>query len=159
MNIKRLAGDFTAGSSLRVAIVCARFNDLIVQKLEQGALDLLQRHGVPAANITVAYVPGAHEIPIAALRLARSKKYDAIIALGAVIRGATPHFDVVISESAKGLSQVSLAENIPVINGILTTNSIEQAVERAGTKAGNKGADCALGALEMVSLLGQIDRG
>ncbi|UJF25381.1 6,7-dimethyl-8-ribityllumazine synthase [Suttonella sp. R2A3] len=153
---KRIEGQFSDANA-RYAIICARFNELIVSKLEGGAIDALIRHGVSAEQIDIIYVPGAHELPIAAQRLAASKRYDAIIALGAVIRGATAHFEVVVNESSKGLSQVALKHDIPVINGVLTTNSIEQALERAGTKAGNKGADAALAAIEMVSLLRQID--
>lgn len=151
----RLEGKLVAQNA-RIAIVCARFNEFIVSKLEAGALDALKRHGLALNQVDVAYVPGAHEIPIAVSRLAKTKKYDAIIALGAVIKGATPHFDVVVNESAKGISQVALAENIPVINGILTTNNIEQAVERAGTKAGNKGFEAGVCAVEMINLLREI---
>ncbi|MDO5090271.1 MAG: 6,7-dimethyl-8-ribityllumazine synthase [Cardiobacteriaceae bacterium] len=154
-NITRLEGQYRADDA-RIAIVCSRFNDFIVSKLESGALDTLIRHGIPAENITIAYVPGAHELPLAAQRLAATKKYDAIIALGAVIKGGTAHFDVVVNEQAKGLGAVALKYDIPVITGVLTTNNIEQAVERAGTKAGNKGSEAALAAIEMVSLLKQI---
>lgn len=153
--IQRLEGKLVSDNA-RYALVCARFNDFIVDKLQSAAIDTLKRHGTNLDNITIAHVPGAHELPLAVQRLAQTQQYDAIIALGAVIRGATPHFDIVINESAKGLSQVSLQQNLPVINGIITTNSIEQAIERAGTKAGNKGADAALAAIEMVSLLRQI---
>ena len=145
--VNRLEGDFILENA-RYAIICSRFNDFIVNKLEAGAIDTLKRH--------VAYVPGALELGIAAQRLAATARYDAIIALGAVIKGATAHFDIVIGESAKALSHVALSHDIPVINGVLTTNSIEQAVERAGTKAGNKGAEAAQVAIEMVSLLRQI---
>ena len=138
------------------AIVCARFNGFIVESLLAGAIDTLQRNGVDASAITVVKAPGAFELPVVAQGLAQSGKYDAIIALGAVIRGATPHFDIVASESAKGLSAVALDHGLPVINGILTTDSIEQAIERAGTKAGNKGAEAAAGAIEMVNLMRQI---
>ncbi len=155
-DVNRIEGQFCWISNTRYAIICARFNDFIVNKLEAAAIDTLKRHGVPAENIDVYYVPGAHELPIVAQRCAASKKYDAIIALGAVIKGATGHYDVVVNEQAKGLGQVALKHDIPVLTGVLTTNSIEQAVERAGTKAGNKGHDVAMGALEMVSLLQQI---
>lgn len=154
-NINRLEGHYRADSA-KIAIVCSRFNELIVSKLESGALDTLIRHGIDAKNITIAYVPGAHELPLAAQRLAATGKYDAIIALGAVIKGGTAHFDVVVNEQAKGLGQVALKYDIPVITGVLTTNNIEQAIERAGTKAGNKGSEAALAAIEMVSLLKQI---
>jgi 6,7-dimethyl-8-ribityllumazine synthase len=138
------------------AIIASRFNGFIVESLLAGAIDTLQRSGVDASAITVVKAPGAFELPVIAQGLAQSGKYDAIIALGAVIRGATPHFDIVASESAKGLSAVALDHGLPVINGILTTDSIEQAIERAGTKAGNKGAEAAAGAIEMVNLMRQI---
>lgn len=139
------------------AIVCARFNGFIVESLLAGAIDTLKRHGVEGSAITVVKTPGAFEIPVVAQGLAHSGNYSAIIALGAVIRGATPHFDIVANESAKGLSAIALDHGIPVINGILTTDSIEQAIERAGTKAGNKGAEAAAGAIEMVNLMSQLD--
>lgn len=137
-------------------IVSARFNSFIVDSLEAGAIDALKRHGVQESSITVAKVPGAYEMPLAIQQLAQSGKYDAIIGLGAVIRGSTPHFDFVAGEASKGMANVSLDHNIPVINGVLTTNTIEQAIERAGTKAGNKGAEAAISALEMVNLLKKI---
>jgi len=138
------------------AILSARFNSFIVDSLESGAIDALKRHGVPESNITVAKVPGAYEMPLAIQQMAQSGKYDAIIGLGAVIRGSTPHFDFVAGEASKGMANVCLDHNIPVINGVLTTNSIEQAIERAGTKAGNKGAEAAITALEMVNLLKKL---
>lgn len=138
------------------AILSARFNSFIVDSLEAGAIDALKRHGVPESNITVAKVPGAYEMPLAIQQMAQSGKYDAIIGLGAVIRGSTPHFDFVAGEASKGMANVSLDHNIPVINGVLTTNTIEQAIERAGTKAGNKGAEAAITAIEMVNLLKKI---
>lgn len=141
----------------KFAMVVARFNSFIVDSLEAGAIDAFLRHGVPAENITVVKVPGAYEIAIVAQRLAQSGNYDAIVGLGAVIRGATPHFDFVAGEASKGLASVALDHGIPVINGVLTTNSIEQAIERAGTKAGNKGADAAITALEMVNVLNKLD--
>ncbi|EIJ42068.1 6,7-dimethyl-8-ribityllumazine synthase [Beggiatoa alba B18LD] len=150
-----LEGDFTACNA-RYALVVGRFNAFIVDSLLEGALDTLKRHGVTADNITVIKVPGAYEIPLAAQRLAASKKYDAIIALGAIIRGGTPHFDYVASECTKGIATVALQYDIPVTFGVLTVDSIEQAIERAGTKAGNKGAEATLSALEMVSLLKQL---
>lgn len=140
----------------RFAIVVARFNGFIVESLLAGAMDTLTRSGVSASDITVVKVPGAFETPVVAQNLAQSGSYDAIIALGAVIRGATPHFDIVANESAKGLSAVALDHGLPVINGILTTDSIEQSIERAGTKAGNKGAEAAAGAIEMVNIFRQM---
>jgi len=141
----------------RFAIVCSRFNGFIVESLLAAAVDTLQRHGVDASAITVVKTPGAFEIPIAVQGLAQTGNYNAIIALGAVIRGATPHFDIVANESAKGLSAIALDHGIPVINGILTTDTIEQAIERAGTKVGNKGGEAAAGAIEMVNLMAQLD--
>lgn len=157
-NVNRIEGSFHDAGQARYAIICSRFNDFIVSKLEAAAIDTLRRHGVAAQNIDVLYVPGAHELPLAAQRCAQTEKYDAIIALGTVIKGGTAHFDVVVNEQAKGLSHVALAYNLPVITGVLTTNNIEQAVERAGTKAGNKGHDAAMAALEMVSLLDKIKK-
>ena len=153
--IKQIDGVFTSADA-RYAIVASRFNSFIVEQLVQGALDTLKRHGVKDEHITVVRVPGAAELPLVCQKLAASKKQDAVIALGAVIRGATYHFEVVAGESAKGLSQVALAAGIPIINGVLTTDTIEQSIERAGTKAGNKGADAAMAAIEMLSVLKQI---
>jgi len=144
-------------STGRFAIVVARFNGFIVESLLAGALDTLQRNGVADDDMTVVKVPGAFELPVVVQNLAQSGQYTAIIALGAVIRGATPHFDIVAHESAKGLSAVALDHGIPVINGILTTDSIEQSIERAGTKAGNKGAEAAAAAIEMSNILSQLD--
>jgi len=144
-------------SSGRFAIVVARFNGFIVESLLAGAMDTLTRNGVAEADITVVKVPGAFELPVVVQQLAQSGHYSAIIALGAVIRGATPHFDIVASESAKGLSVVALDHGLPVINGILTTDSIEQSIERAGTKAGNKGAEAAAAAIEMSNILTLLD--
>lgn len=141
----------------KYAILVARFNSFIVESLLEGALDSLNRHGVDQKSIDIIRVPGAFEMPIAAQRIASTKKYDAIIALGAVIRGGTPHFEYVASECVKGLSQVSLNANIPVSFGVLTVDSIEQAIERAGTKAGNKGGEAAITALEMVNLFASMD--
>ena len=141
----------------KIGIVASRFNDFIVSHLITGAEDCFVRHGGNTENLTLAYVPGAFEIPLTAMKMAESGKYDAVVCLGAVIRGATPHFDMVANESAKGIAQAAMKSGIPVLNGILTTDSIEQAVERAGTKAGNKGYDCALGAIEMVNLIRQIE--
>jgi 6,7-dimethyl-8-ribityllumazine synthase len=142
---------------IKVGIVVARFNEFITSKLLGGAIDALTRHEVDENNIEVAWVPGAFEIPLIAAKMAKSKKYDAVICLGAVIRGNTTHYDYVCSEVSKGISQVSLASDIPVMFGVLTTENIEQAIERAGTKAGNKGFDCAVGAIEMVNLIREID--
>ena len=142
---------------MKVGIVAARFNEFITAKLLGGAEDCLLRHGADSADIHVAWVPGAFEIPLIAAKMAKSGKYDAIICLGAVIRGNTSHYDYVCSEVSKGIAQVSLAADIPVIFGVLTTENIEQAIERAGTKAGNKGYDCALSAIEMVNLINEID--
>ncbi len=137
---------------LRVAIVCARCNEVIVSKLLSGCLDALRRHGAREEDIAVAWVPGAFEIPLAASKLAESGRFDAVIALGAVIRGATSHYDYVCSEVAKGVAAAGLQSGVPVLFGVLTTDTIEQAIERAGTKAGNKGAECAQGAIEMADL-------
>lgn len=149
---KRLEGSYASPQGARFAVVAARFNDAIVDRLVEGALDTLRRHAVPDANITLVRAPGAFELPLVCQRLAASGKLDAVIALGCVIRGATPHFDYVAGEAAKGCGAVSLATGVPVIFGVLTTENIEQAVERAGTKAGNKGTDAALSAIEMVNL-------
>ena len=154
--INVLEGNVVAKEGMRVAIVASRFNEIIVNKLLGGAVDGLVRHGVDENNITAAWVPGAFEIPLTADKLAKSGKYDAVICVGAVIRGDTTHYDYVCNEVSKGIAQVSLSSGIPVMFGILTTENIEQAIERAGTKAGNKGYDCALGAIEMVNLLKQM---
>lgn len=143
------------GSNKKFAIVVSRFNDFITSKLLDGALDCYKRH--EAEDIDVVWAPGAFELPLLASRLAKTKKYDAILALGAVIRGSTPHFDYVCSEVAKGISRVNLDEQTPVTFGVLTTNSIEQAIERAGTKAGNKGWETALSSIEMANLMGKIE--
>ena len=141
---------------LKIGIAAARFNEFIVSKLVSGAEDGLQRHGVKGSDIDLAWVPGAYELPLAAKKMAKSGKYDAIICLGAVIRGATSHYDYVCNEVSKGIASVSLESEIPVMFGVVTTENIEQAIERAGTKAGNKGYDCALGAIEMINLVRQI---
>lgn len=138
---------------IKVGIVVGRFNEFIVSKLLGGALDGLKRHGVEEGNIDVAWVPGAFEIPLIAKKMAKSERYDAVICLGAVIKGSTPHFDYVCAEASKGVASVSLNTEVPVIFGVLTTDSIEQAIERAGTKAGNKGYDAAVSAIEMANLL------
>jgi len=137
---------------MKICIVAARFNEFIVSKLLGGAIDGLTRHDVKEADIEIAWVPGAFEIPIVASKMAASGKYDAVICLGAVIRGSTSHYDYVCSEVSKGVAQAGLNTGVPVMFGVLTTDNIEQAIERAGTKAGNKGYDCALGAVEMVNL-------
>ena len=138
---------------IKVGIVAARFNEFIVSKLVSGAIDGLKRHDVNDEDIDIAWVPGAFEIPLIASKMAASGKYDAVIALGAVIRGSTSHYDYVCAEVSKGVAQAGLQSGVPVMFGVLTTDNIEQAIERAGTKAGNKGYDCALGAIEMVNLI------
>ncbi len=153
--MKEITGDFRQCSG-RYGIVAGRFNHFITDKLIQGAVDILVRHGVEADGIDCIWVPGAFEIPMAARKLTQAGKYDAIITLGAVIRGSTPHFDFVAGECAGGVARLNNEGNVPVIFGVLTTDTIEQAIERAGTKAGNKGGEAALTALEMVSLLKQI---
>ena len=139
--------------NIKVGIVAARFNEFITSKLVSGALDGLKRENVREDDIDVAWVPGAFEIPLIASKMAKSRKYDAIICVGAVIRGSTSHYDYVCNEVSKGIAQVSLTNDIPVMFGVLTTDTIEQAIERAGTKAGNKGFECAQGAIEMVNLI------
>ncbi len=141
------------GEGLRIAVAASRFNEFITSKLVAAAVDGLTRHGVDADSIDICWVPGAFEIPLAASRLARSGRYDAVICLGCVIRGATPHFDYVAGESAKGVARASLEADLPVIYAILTVDTIEQAIERAGTKAGNRGFDAALAAMEMATLM------
>ena len=143
---------------MKVGIVAARFNEFIVSKLVAGAQDALVRHDGKEEDIDLAWVPGAFEIPLIASKMAKSGKYDAVIALGAVIRGSTTHYDYVCSEVSKGIANVSLNSDIPVMFGVITTENIEQAIERAGTKAGNKGYDCALGAIEMVNLIRNIEK-
>ncbi len=154
--IQVLEGKVVAKEGMKVAIVASRFNEIIVNKLLGGAVDGLVRHGVEEENITAAWVPGAFEIPTICNELAKSKKYDAIIALGAVIRGQTSHYDYVCNEVSKGVAQVSLNTGVPVMFGVVTTENIEQAIARAGSKAGNKGYDCALSAIEMVNLMEQL---
>lgn len=143
---------------VKIGIVVARFNEFITSKLLGGAMDGLKRHNVCEENIDVAWVPGAFEIPLIAKKMAKSGKYDAVICLGAVIRGATSHYDYVCNEVSKGIAAVSMDSEIPVMFGIVTTENIEQAIERAGTKAGNKGYDCALGAIEMINLIREIEK-
>ena len=150
-----IEGNITA-EGLRFAIVVSRFNEFITSKLLEGALDMLRRHGAAEDAVDVAWVPGAFEIPLAAKKFAASGKYDAVICVGAVIRGATSHYDYVCNEVSKGVAQAGLSTGVPVIFGVVTTENIEQAVERAGTKAGNKGADGAMAAMEMANLLKKI---
>lgn len=151
-NYKVLEGNVVAPKGMKVGIVAARFNEIIVNKLVSGAVDGLVRHGVDEEKITVAWVPGSFELPFVAKKMAESKKYDAVIALGTVIRGDTSHYDIVCNETAKGIAQVGLATGVPTIFGVITTENIEQAVSRAGSKMGNKGYEAALSAIEMVNL-------
>ncbi len=153
--IKTIEGDFTAGSG-KFALVVGRWNSFVVEHLKAAAIDTLRRHGVADKNITVIYAPGAFEIPLVCKKAASSGNYDAVIALGAVIRGGTPHFEYVAGACVKGISQVIHETGLPVSFGVLTVDTIEQAIERSGTKAGNKGEEAALSALEMVSLMGQF---
>ena len=154
--MRTLEGKLVSENGIKVGIVAARFNEFITSKLVGGALDGLKRENVKDEDIDVAWVPGAFEIPLIASKMAKSRKYDAIICVGAVIRGSTSHYDYVFSEVSKGIAQVSLANDLPVMFGVLTTDTIEQAIERAGTKAGNKGFECAQGAIEMVNLIREI---
>ena len=151
-----LEGNMVADGA-KIALVASRFNEFITSKLISGAVDGLKRHGVADSDISLAWVPGAFEIPIIAKNLALSKKYDAVICLGAVIRGTTTHYDYVCSEVSKGIAHIALETDVPVLFGVLTTENIEQAIERAGTKAGNKGYDCALSAIEMVNVIREIE--
>jgi len=153
--IKTIEGDFTASNG-KFALVVGRWNSFVVEHLKEGAIDALRRHGVSEDHITVIYAPGAFEIPLACKKVAASGNFDAIVALGAVIRGGTPHFEYVAGECVKGIAQVTNEYGLPVAFGVLTVDSIEQAIERSGTKAGNKGEEAALSALEMVSLLGKL---
>ena len=153
--MRTLEGKFN-GKGLRIGIVAGRFNEFITSKLVGGAVDALKRNDVNDEDIDIAWVPGAFEIPLITKKMAESKKYDAILTLGAVIKGAKPHFDYVCAEVSKGVAQISLQTGLPVMFGVLTTNNIEEAIERAGTKAGNKGADVAFGALEMIDLIKNI---
>ena len=154
MNV--IEGNIVASENFKIGIIASRFNDFVVGRLVEGALDGLKRHNVKDENITLAKVPGAFEIPVVAKKMAESKKFDAIICLGAVIRGATSHYDYVCNEVSKGIAQVSLEYGMPVLFGVLTTENIEQAVERSGSKAGNKGTECALAAIEMIQVLNQL---
>ena len=156
--MRTFEGNYVAtNKDIKIGIVAARFNEFITSKLLGGAIDALRRHDVPEENIDTAWVPGAFEIPLISSKMAKSKKYDAIICLGAVIRGTTTHYDYVCSEVSKGVASVSLENDIPVMFGVITTENIEQAIERAGTKAGNKGFDCATGAIEMVNLIRSME--
>lgn len=155
-NINLVEGKVVAPAGMKVGIVASRFNEIIVNKLLGGAIDGLVRHGVEENNITAAWTPGAFELPLIASKMAQSKKYDAVICVGAVIRGDTSHYDLVCNEAAKGIAQVSLSTGVPILFGIVTTENIEQAIARAGSKAGNKGYDCALSAIEMVNLISQL---
>ena len=146
------------GRNVKIGIVAGRFNEFITSKLVGGALDVLKRNDVSEENIDIAWVPGAFEIPLITKKLANTGKYDAIIALGAVIKGSTPHFDYVCAEVSKGVAQISLQTDLPVIFGVLTTNNIEEAIERAWTKAGNKGSDVAFSAIEMINLIKEIEK-
>ena len=156
MSINLLEGKVIAPEGMKVGIVASRFNSFIVQKLMDGAVDGLVRHGVEESNIDAVWVPGAFELPIIAQKMAENDKYDAVICVGAVIRGATTHYDLVANESTKGIAQIGLKTGKPVLFGVITTENIEQAIERAGSKAGNKGYDCALSAIEMVNLIEAI---
>ncbi len=156
MSINVIEGKVVASEGMKVGIVASRFNSFIVQKLLEGAVDGLARHGVEEKNIDACWVPGAFEIPLTAEKMAASGKYDAVICVGAVIRGATTHYELVVNETAKGIAQVEFKTGVPVMFGVITTENIEQAIERAGSKAGNKGYDCALSAIEMVNLMKQI---
>lgn len=155
-NINVLEGNVVAPKGMKVAIIASRFNEIFSNKLLGGAVDGLVRHGVEEKNITEVWVPGAFEIPLLAKKLCESKKYDAVIAVGAVIRGQTTHYDYVCNECSKGIAQIGLSTGVPVMFGVITVENLDQAIDRAGSKAGNKGYDCALGAIEMVNLLKQI---
>ena len=154
--INVIEGKVVASEGMKIGIVASRFNEIIVNKLMGGALDGLIRHGVKEEDITAVWVPGAFEIPLAAQKMASSGKYDAVICVGAVIRGDTSHYELVCSETAKGIAQAGLTSGLPVLFGVITTENIEQAISRAGSKGGNKGYDCALSAIEMVNLLKQL---
>ena len=156
MSINFLEGKVVAPEGMKVGIIASRFNSFIVEKLLDGAVDGLVRHGVDEHNIDAAWVPGAFEIPVVAQKMADSGKQDAVICVGAVIRGSTSHYELVVNETTKGIAQVGLKSGIPVLFGVIATENIEQAIERSGTKAGNKGYDCALSAIEMVNLMKQM---
>jgi len=154
--MKTFEGKLVVSNEIKIGIIASRFNEFITSKLLGGALDALKRHDISEENIDIAWVPGAFEIPLIASKMAKMGKYDAVICLGSVIRGSTSHYDYVCSEVSKGIANVSLNSDIPVMFGVLTTDNIEQAIERAGSKAGNKGYDCAVGAIEMVNLIREI---
>ncbi len=156
--MKTFEGKLVSDAAIRVGIVAARFNEFITSKLLSGAIDGLLRHNVQQENIQIAWVPGAFEIPLIASKMAKSGRYDAVICLGAVIRGSTSHYDYVCNEVSKGIASVSLESGIPVLFGVLTTENIEQAIERAGSKAGNKGSECAADAIEMVNLIRSLEQ-
>ncbi len=156
MSIRVIEGKVVAKKGMKVGIIASRFNSFIVEKLLDGAVDGLVRHGVEEENITACWVPGAFEIPVVAQKMACSEDYDAVICVGAVIRGSTSHYDYVCNEVSKGIAAVSMQTGKPVLFGVVTTENIEQAIERAGSKAGNKGYDCALSAIEMVNLMGDL---
>lgn len=153
--MKKITGGFT-NTDVKIGLVASRFNEFVVDKLVEGAEDILVRHGVDTDNLTLATVPGAYELPLAVKKMAESGDYDAIVALGAVIRGSTPHFDYVAGECAKGIGSIQMQTGLPIAFGVLTVDTIEQAIERSGTKAGNKGAEAAITALEMIDLLKQL---
>lgn len=153
MNINMIEGKVVAPEGMKVGIIASRFNSFIVEKLLEGAVDGLVRHGVEEQNIDACWVPGAFEIPVVAQKMATCGKYDAVICVGAVIRGATSHYELVVNETTKGIAQVGMKSGIPVLFGVIATENIEQAIERAGSKAGNKGYECALGAVEMVNVM------
>ena len=156
MSIHMMEGNVVAPEGMKVGIIASRFNSFVVEKLLDGAVDGLVRHGVEAENIDACWVPGAFEIPVVAQKMAMSGKYDAVICVGAVIRGATSHYELVVNETTKGIAQVGLNAGIPVLFGVIATENIEQAIERSGSKAGNKGYECALGAIEMVNVMKQV---
>ena len=156
INFNCIEGKVVAELDIKIAIIASRFNEIIVNKLLLGAVDGLVRHGVEEKNITAAWVPGAFELPVVAQKMAQSGEYDAVICVGAVIRGETSHYDLVCNETAKGIAQVELSTGIPVLFGVITTENIEQAIVRAGSKSGNKGYDCALSAIEMINLMKQL---
>ncbi len=155
-SVTTIEGNYVLDNKARFGIVVSRFNSFIVEQLQSGCLDTLISHGANEKNITLVKAPGAFELPLVAKQMLNSKHYDAVIALGAVIRGGTPHFEYVSGECAKGLASVSMSESVPVVFGVLTVDTIEQAIERAGTKAGNKGSDAAMTAIEMISLMKQL---
>ncbi len=156
MSINLLEGKVVAPQGMKVGIIASRFNSFVVQKLLEGAVDGLVRHGVEEANIDACWVPGAFEIPVVAEKMANCGRYDAVICVGAVIRGSTSHYELVVNETTKGIAQVGLKAGIPVLFGVIATENLEQAIERSGSKAGNKGYDCALSAIEMVNLMAQL---